>query len=123
MRGKETFRDLRVSSRPTGSRWQSPRRPALAARCPHYVSFPRASPIPHCMTDYLARLNAEQREVADLLAKAEAADQADVPDGMSRLACSPSQLASRSSIPEELARREERLAKLAEARAKACPRA
>jgi transposase len=43
-------------------------------------------------------------EVADLLAKAEAADQADVPDGM--------------VIPEELARREERLAKLAEARAK-----
>jgi transposase len=43
-------------------------------------------------------------EVADLLAKAEAADQADVPDGL--------------SIPEELARREERLAKLAEARAK-----
>ena len=42
-------------------------------------------------------------EVADLLAKAEAADQADVPDGM--------------SIPEELARREVRLAKLAEARA------
>jgi hypothetical protein len=43
-------------------------------------------------------------EVAELLAKAEAADQADVPDGM--------------SIPEELARREARLAKLAEARAK-----
>ena len=43
-------------------------------------------------------------EVADLLAKAEAADQAGVPDGM--------------SIPEELARREARLAKLAEARAK-----
>jgi transposase len=43
-------------------------------------------------------------EVADLLARAEAADQADVADGM--------------SIPEELARREERLAKLAEARAK-----
>jgi ABC transporter substrate binding protein len=38
-------------------------------------------------------------EVADLLARAEAADQADVADGM--------------SIPEELARREERLAKLA----------
>ncbi len=35
-------------------------------------------------------------EVADLLAKAEAADQADVPDGL--------------SIPAELARREERLA-------------
>jgi transposase len=43
-------------------------------------------------------------EVADLLAKAEAADQADVPDGV--------------SIPDELARREARLAKLAEARAK-----
>src|SRR6201994_3967808 len=42
-------------------------------------------------------------EVADLMAKAEAADQADAPDGM--------------SIPEELARREARLAKLAEARA------
>jgi hypothetical protein len=43
-------------------------------------------------------------EVAELLARAEAADQADVADGM--------------SIPEELARREERLAKFAEARAK-----
>src|SRR5271167_841293 len=43
-------------------------------------------------------------EVADLIAKAEAADQADIPDGM--------------SIPEELSRREERLAKLAAARAK-----
>src|SRR5271166_3982040 len=43
-------------------------------------------------------------EVSDLMARAEAADQAEVPDGM--------------SIPEELARRKERLAKLAEARAK-----
>ena len=43
-------------------------------------------------------------EVAKLLAKAEAADQADVPDGM--------------SIPEELARREARLEQLAVARAK-----
>ena len=42
-------------------------------------------------------------EVADLMARAEAADQADAPDGM--------------SIPEELARREERLAKIAQARA------
>jgi transposase len=42
-------------------------------------------------------------EVTDLLAKAEAADRSDLPDGL--------------SIPEELARREERLAKLAEARA------
>lgn len=38
------------------------------------------------------------------MAKAEAADQADLPDGL--------------SIPAELARREERLRKLAEARAK-----
>jgi len=43
-------------------------------------------------------------EVAELMAKAEAADQADVPDGM--------------SIPEELARREDRLARIAEAKAK-----
>ena len=43
-------------------------------------------------------------EVADLMAKAEAADQADLPDGL--------------SVPEELARREERLHKLAEAKAK-----
>jgi hypothetical protein len=42
-------------------------------------------------------------EVADLLAKAEAADQADIPDGM--------------SVPEELARRNVRLEKLAAARA------
>ena len=44
-----------------------------------------------------------QAEVADLMAKAEAADQADVPDGM--------------SIPEELARREQRLAAIASAKA------
>jgi transposase len=43
-------------------------------------------------------------EVADLMARAEAADDADVPDGM--------------SIPEELERRHERLRKIAEARAK-----
>jgi len=43
-------------------------------------------------------------EVAELLAKAEAADQTDIPDGI--------------SIPEELARREDRLEKLAVARAK-----
>src|ERR1700723_2367770 len=42
-------------------------------------------------------------EVADLMAKAEAADVADIPDGM--------------SIPDELARREERLRKIKEARA------
>jgi len=42
-------------------------------------------------------------EVAELMAKAEAADQADLPDGM--------------SIPDELARREQRLAEIARARA------
>src|SRR5471030_784986 len=48
-------------------------------------------------------------EVAELLAKAEAADQADLPDGL--------------SITDELARREERLRKLAEARATIAARA
>jgi len=43
-------------------------------------------------------------EVSELMAKAEAADRADLPDGL--------------SIPDELARREDRLAKLAVARAK-----
>ena len=43
-------------------------------------------------------------EVADLMARAEAADQADLPDGM--------------SVPAELARRETRLAAIAEAKAK-----
>src|ERR1019366_1512547 len=43
-------------------------------------------------------------EVTELLAKAEAADQTDIPDGM--------------SIPEELARRQDRLEKLALPRAK-----
>ncbi len=47
-----------------------------------------------------------QADVTELLAKAEAADKADLPDGM--------------SIPEELARREERLKKIAEANVKAC---
>jgi len=42
-------------------------------------------------------------EVAELMALAEAADSADVPDGM--------------SVPEELSRREQRLARLAEAKA------
>jgi transposase len=45
-----------------------------------------------------------QVEIADLMAKAEAADAAEIPDGL--------------SIPDELARREERLRKLAEARAR-----
>ena len=52
------------------------------------------------------RLRARSRlkaEVAELIALAEAADGADVPDGM--------------SVPEELARREDRLARIAEAKA------
>jgi transposase len=54
--------------------------------------------------EHAGRIEAQlQAEVADLLRKAEAADQADVPDGM--------------SIPEELARREARLAAIAKARA------
>jgi transposase len=55
--------------------------------------------------DHAGKIEAQLKaEVADLLARAEAADQADVPDGM--------------SIPDELARRDKRLAKLAQARAK-----
>jgi hypothetical protein len=55
--------------------------------------------------EHAGKLEAQLKaEVAMLLAKAEAADKADVPDGI--------------LIPEELARREQRLKKLAEARAK-----
>jgi hypothetical protein len=55
--------------------------------------------------EYAGKIEAQLKaEVADLLAKAEAAGRPDLPDGL--------------SIPDELARREERLAKLAEARAK-----
>jgi len=54
---------------------------------------------------FLKEIEAQLKaEVAELMAKAEAADKADLPDGM--------------SIPDELARREERLKKLAEAKAK-----
>lgn len=60
--------------------------------------------------EHAGRIEAQlQAEVADLMAKAEAADQADLPDGF--------------SIPDELALREERLTKLAEARAKIAARA
>ena len=55
--------------------------------------------------EHAGKLEAQLKaEVGVLLAKAEAADRVDIPDGM--------------SIPEELERREERLKKLAEARAK-----
>ena len=55
--------------------------------------------------DHAGKIEAQLKgEVAELMARAEAADAADIPDGM--------------SIPDELARREERLHKIAEARAK-----
>ena len=55
--------------------------------------------------DHAGKIEAQLKaEVAELMAKAEAADQADVPDGI--------------SVPQELARREDRLQKLVEARAK-----
>lgn len=54
--------------------------------------------------EHAGRIEAQLRaEVDELMARAEAADQADLPDGM--------------SIPEELARREQRLAEIARARA------
>src|SRR5450631_2584042 len=55
--------------------------------------------------EHMGKIEAQLKaEVAELLTKAEVADQADIPDGM--------------SIPEELARRADRLEKLATARAK-----
>jgi transposase len=55
--------------------------------------------------EHAGRIEAQLKaEVAELMAKAEAADRADVPDGL--------------SIPDELARREERLQRIAAARAK-----
>src|SRR3712207_731865 len=53
---------------------------------------------------HAGKIEAQLRaEVAELMAKAEAADRADLPDGL--------------SIPDELARREQRLAEIARARA------
>src|SRR5207344_310334 len=54
--------------------------------------------------EHASRIEAQLKaEVADLLGKAEAADQAELPDGM--------------QVPEELARREKRLAEIARAKA------
>src|SRR6202453_1260562 len=54
--------------------------------------------------EHASKIEAQLKaEVADLLGKAEAADQAEVPDGM--------------QVPEELARREKRLAEIARAKA------
>src|SRR5215212_5897061 len=54
--------------------------------------------------EHAGRIEAQLRaEVAALMAKVEAADQADLPDGL--------------SVPAELARREQRLAEIARARA------
>src|SRR6516162_3417011 len=70
----------------------------------------QCQPAQRALYEYAGKIEAQLKaEVAELLARAEAADQADVVDGM--------------SIPEELARREERLAKLAEARAELDARA
>jgi transposase len=55
--------------------------------------------------EHAGKIDAQLKaEVAELLARAEAADKADIPDGM--------------SIPDELARREDRLQKIAQARTK-----
>src|SRR3954447_12584509 len=65
-----------------------------------------ANPSRHSALSYehASKIEAQlQAEVADLLSKAEAADQADVPDGM--------------QIPAELARREKRLTEIARAKA------
>jgi transposase len=60
--------------------------------------------------EHASKIEAQLKaEVADLMARAEAADKADIPDGM--------------SVPDELSRREERLRKLAEARTKIAVRA
>jgi transposase len=60
--------------------------------------------------EHASKIEAQLKaEVADLLGKAEAADQADVPDGM--------------QVPEELARREKRLAEIARAKAVIAARA
>jgi hypothetical protein len=66
-----------------------------------HVNASRHSALSH---EHASRIEAQLKaEVTDLLGKAEAADQAEVPDGM--------------SIPEELARREKRLAEIVRAKA------
>ena len=68
------------------------------------VSSPARSRHSALSYEHAGKIEAQlQAEVADLMVKAEAADQSDVPDGM--------------SIPAELARREQRLAALARAKA------
>jgi transposase len=65
------------------------------------LSYDRAGKLKEQLEAEVSELKAA---VAQLTAQAEAADQADLPDGL--------------SVPDELARREKRLAKLAEARSK-----
>src|SRR6202790_1317333 len=66
--------------------------------------LPNASRHSSLSYEHAGKIEAQlEAEVADLMAKAEAADQAEVPDGM--------------SVPEELARRETRLAAIARAKA------
>ena len=77
-----------------------------ARACPRAGLWPDPWASRHSALSYehAGRIEAQLKaEVADLMAKAEAADQADVPDGL--------------SIPEELARRETRLAAIARAKA------
>jgi transposase len=67
-----------------------------------HANASRHSALPY---EHAGKIEAQLKaEVAELMAKAEAADKADIPDGL--------------SIPEELARREDRLQKIAQARAK-----
>ena len=74
---------------------------AVGGRPPQHANASRHSALSY---EHAGKIEAQlQAEVADLMAKAEAADQADVPDGM--------------SVPEELARREARLAAIARAKA------
>ena len=73
--------------------------------CFHCRSVAGLNPSGALSYEHAGKIEAQlQAEVAELMAKAEAADAADIPDGI--------------SIPDELARREERLRKIAEARTK-----
>jgi 3-deoxy-D-manno-octulosonic acid (KDO) 8-phosphate synthase len=78
----------------------------LSARDGHAHQDPhQRKPAQRAVPEHAAKIEAQLKaEVTDLMARAEAADAAEAVDGM--------------SIPEKLARREELLAKLAEARAK-----
>ncbi len=70
-----------------------------------HANASRHSALSLAIYEHASKIEAQLKaEVAELMAKAEAADQVDLPDGL--------------SIPDELARREERLRRLAEAKVK-----